>query len=108
MYFTHPGEFLWYIKNAKYVITDTFHGTAFCIIFKKQFLTFESVRDMSSRVNNILDITGLNERKYSPDSIAEIHNEILWENVEARLKEEQKKAYEYLKKIIKSKKENRR
>ena len=101
MYFTHPGEFLWYIKNAKYVITDTFHGTAFCIIFKKQFLTFESVRDMSSRVNNILDITGLNERKYSSDSTAEIHNEILWENVDIRLKEERKKAYEYLEKIIK-------
>ncbi len=32
-----PAEFLWYIKNASYVITNSFHGTAFSIIFKKQF-----------------------------------------------------------------------
>ena len=31
-------EFLGYIKNAKYIITSSFHGTAFSIIFKKQFI----------------------------------------------------------------------
>ncbi len=33
-----PGQFLSYIKNAKYMVTDSFHGTVFSIIFNKQFI----------------------------------------------------------------------
>ena len=32
-----PGEFVNLMKNAKYVITNSFHGTVFSIIFKKNF-----------------------------------------------------------------------
>jgi len=35
-----PFELLSYIKNAEYVITDTFHGTIFSIINHKQFVSF--------------------------------------------------------------------
>ena len=31
-----PGEFLGYVKNAKYVITGTFHGSVFSILMKKK------------------------------------------------------------------------
>ena len=34
-----PFELLGYMKNAEYVVTDTFHGTIFSIILKKQFAT---------------------------------------------------------------------
>lgn len=32
-------EFLGYVKKAKYIVTGTFHGSIFSIIFKKQFVT---------------------------------------------------------------------
>lgn len=32
------GEFLSYIKNATYMVTDSFHGTAFAINFNTQFI----------------------------------------------------------------------
>ncbi len=32
-----PDEFLWYMEHAQYVITNSFHGTAFAVIFRKQF-----------------------------------------------------------------------
>ncbi|MDR0920707.1 MAG: polysaccharide pyruvyl transferase family protein, partial [Oscillospiraceae bacterium] len=35
-----PIEFLNLIKNAKYVLSNSFHGTCFSIIFEKQFYTF--------------------------------------------------------------------
>ncbi len=35
-----PIEFLHLIDNAKYVCTDSFHGTAFCINFNTEFFTF--------------------------------------------------------------------
>lgn len=34
-----PFELLGYIKNADYVVTDTFHGTIFSIILEKRFAT---------------------------------------------------------------------
>ena len=32
-----PGEFLWLIDNAQCVVTNSFHGTAFSILFGKEF-----------------------------------------------------------------------
>ena len=36
--FVGPSEFLSYIHNASYVVTNSFHGTAFSIIYKKNFM----------------------------------------------------------------------
>ena len=35
-----PREFLGLIKNAEYVITDSFHAIAFSIIFNKVFFSY--------------------------------------------------------------------
>lgn len=35
-----PFEFLSYIKNAEYVITGTFHGTIFSILYHKEFASY--------------------------------------------------------------------
>ena len=55
------------IKNAKYVVTDSFHITVFSIIFNKQFFTFQRFKDdeftsQNVRVLNLLEMTGLKER----------------------------------------------
>lgn len=34
-----PEQFLWYIKNAKLIVTDSFHATVFSILFGKNFIT---------------------------------------------------------------------
>lgn len=35
-----PSQFLSYVKNANYIITDTFHGTVFSIIYNKAFVSY--------------------------------------------------------------------
>ena len=47
-----PFELLGYIKNADYIITDTFHGTIFSIVLKKQFVTI--VRESNKQKLNAL------------------------------------------------------
>lgn len=42
-----PFELLGYIKNADYVVTDTFHGTIFSIILGKKFATI--IRDSNKQ-----------------------------------------------------------
>ena len=56
-----PGEFLNLFHNAEFVITNSFHGTAFSIIYKKQFVVIpHSTR--SSRITDLLEALGLSDR----------------------------------------------
>ena len=53
-----PLEFLNLIQNAEYVVTDSFHGTAFSIIFNKQFFVSLSTKT-NSRLETLLSTLGL-------------------------------------------------
>lgn len=56
-----PKEFLSLIKYSDYVITDSFHGTAFAIIFNKQFYSIP-YKGTESRFIDLLDLFGLEDR----------------------------------------------
>ncbi len=56
-----PVEFIDLISNAKLVITDSFHGTAFSIIFEKNFISVPNEVG-SSRVKNLLKTLSLENR----------------------------------------------
>ena len=59
-----PRDFLKYIRNAKYVITNSFHGIAFSIIYKKQFIAIShSTRNV--RIENILETAGFIDKLVS-------------------------------------------
>lgn len=56
VYGVGPLEFPQYFKNAECVITDSFHGTAFSIIFRTPFLV-KAPPKVGGRIENILHIT---------------------------------------------------
>lgn len=56
-----PQEFVAYFKNAKYVLTDSFHGTVFSIIFGKKFIDILP-KETSTRITNILELAEANNR----------------------------------------------
>ena len=56
------GEFLSYIKNATYMVTDSFHGTAFAINFNTQFIEVLPNTKTGSRNQSILHLTDLQDR----------------------------------------------
>lgn len=77
-----PEEFLGAIKDAEYVITNSFHGTAFSLIFEKNFYVFDN-KARGSRITNLLDKSGL-ENRIVEDKIEEyspIDYEIVNENL---------------------------
>lgn len=57
-----PKEFVSLFKNAKFVITSSFHGTVFSINFKKPFYSIIKEGNPDSRIMSILRITGLESR----------------------------------------------
>lgn len=58
-----PLEFLSLIDNAACVVANSFHATAFSVIFQKEFYTFGLVgRNNSSRMLDFLELLGLKQR----------------------------------------------
>ena len=62
IYSAGPKEFVGWIKNADYVVTDSFHGTMFSLIFGKSFYTYIAVEHSASRIVSVLDKLGLEDR----------------------------------------------
>lgn len=54
-----PTAFLRLFRDASAVVTTSFHGTAFSIIFHKDFLSFKAVAGSDSRQKDLLDAVGL-------------------------------------------------
>lgn len=63
LYQIGPKEWVGLIMNAAYMVTDSFHGTAFSINFNIPFTTLlNPSSNMNSRALSILEITGLKDR----------------------------------------------
>ena len=106
-----PLEFLYVIANAQFMFTDSFHGTAFSIIFDRDFLVFQrnKMHDMSSRITTVLQTFKLENRFYCGnnqqldeslrDRIEQIKTQDT-SHVGPILMEEKQKAYDFLKNIL--------
>ena len=56
-----PGEFLGYVRKAKFIVTNSFHGTVFSIIYKKDFYSIPH-KTRAGRVVDLLDSLELSDR----------------------------------------------
>lgn len=93
-------EFLWYIKNADYFLTDSFHGTSFAIGLNTQFVDILP-NVYSERNRSILAIAGLENRilmSYDDFEIAD--TPIDYSSVNRRIDAERTRSAQILKKII--------
>ena len=64
-----PAEFLWLIRNADFVVTNSFHGTAFSINMNKDFYTVNlGRRHNASRQKSLLKLVGLEDRQLEEDA----------------------------------------
>ena len=57
-----PNEFLWLFQHASYIVTSSFHGVAFSLIFEKQFYAIVEKNHKDSRINSLLEETGTDNR----------------------------------------------
>jgi len=91
-----PSEFLYLLRNAEIILTDSFHATVFSIIFHKRFITFNrSGLNMNSRMESLAELVGLTNRiNANGDFDCEVP--VNYTNVDAMLKEERRKSIEFL------------
>ena len=98
-----PREFVEYVKNAAFVCTDSFHGTAFSLNFNIPFFTFEReygiAENQSTRIEAILKMTDHSNR-YEANNFASCMD-ISFEKSNEILNFERRKSLEYLTSILK-------
>ena len=68
IYGSGPAEFIGLIRNAEYVVTDSYHGTIFSIIFNKAFYTFISRPKVASRIYSLINLLQCSDRIITKDS----------------------------------------
>ena len=94
-----PAEFLYLEKNAFLICTDSFHSSVFGFIFNRPFIIFEreekNIVSMNSRLNNLINIFELKNRKYDKE-ITEENLKHDYSKSYLLLKEEQIKSKKFL------------
>mgnify|MGYP000046077916 FL=1 len=93
-------EFVGLIKNAEYICTNSFHGTAFSVIYKKNFaVELQHIGGRNIRAEELLNNLGINDREITNDVFPNINGAVNWERVDNVLLKERNKSKEYINKI---------
>lgn len=100
-----PSEFVYLIKNASFVATDSFHGTVFSVIMHVQFIVFERIgleNSMESRIDTLLNMLDLEERKFQIIKHSGNNDEIDFQNVDIIINKERMRSLAYFNENLKS------
>lgn len=62
IYDASPNDFVGYVADAAMVVTTSFHGTAFSIIYRRPFISIKQHKPSDLRIESILDSSNLLDR----------------------------------------------
>lgn len=89
-----PIEWLNLFNEAKFIVTNSFHGTAFSIEFEKQFVSIP-YHGTENRMLSLLSLLGLEDRIF--DGYFKFHDAIDYKKVREKLSRARKESYDFLK-----------
>lgn len=93
-------EYLGLIRDAQYVVTDSFHATVFSILFHTKFMVIYP-EQASSRIRSILSLTGLEERGTDDKpNVKQAMKPIDFSHADIILAEERERSNQYLAKVL--------
>ncbi|MBQ8479034.1 MAG: polysaccharide pyruvyl transferase family protein [Akkermansia sp.] len=94
-------QWLRYIRDSKYFITDSFHGCVFAIIFNKPFVCLGNKSRGSARFDTLLRRFGLEDRLITLSSVSQLQQvlqtPIDWAQVNEKLSFERERGINFLK-----------
>lgn len=95
-----PCEFLGLIRNAEVVLTTSFHGTVFSLIYQKQFMSVLP-RGTGSRISGLLESVDLEKRiALEGHDIKRMRDTINYEKVIEKMEIMRQKAFNYIDSIV--------
>ncbi|MEO9494330.1 MAG: polysaccharide pyruvyl transferase family protein [Vibrio splendidus] len=94
-----PRDFISLFNNAKFVVTDSFHGTTFSLIFNKPFFSVSPGANVN-RISSLLEVVGLDSRiihdENSLKSIDSSYYTLDFTKANEHLEAERQKSKDYL------------
>lgn len=93
-----PIEFISLFSNAEAIITTSFHGTCFSILFEKDFYSLVNTK-REVRINELLELFGLTHRMVTESADIDF-KEIDYTYPRLIIENERKRSKEYLSKIL--------
>lgn len=95
-----PKEFLNLFFNADFIVTTSFHGTAFSLIFEKEFYNIQTDGKKDSRAQELLLSIGLDSRMIDTEKDVDNSVDIDYLSVSNKLKVVIRKSKEFLEEAI--------
>ena len=100
-----PIQWMEYIKKARLVLTDSFHGLMYSIVFERPFYAYTPARPNVVRIMDALKMLGFEDRRISRvNNIGDVSLELDYTYARKVLEAERKKSYDYLEKVLNMKK----
>lgn len=96
IYAKGPLAFIYAIKNADFVISDSFHACVFSILFQKKFKTYAE-DSKRNRMDSLFDLLGIKGCFFGEENYTE---EIDYNVVNLILEAERRKSWEFLKQSL--------
>lgn len=96
-----PEEFVALVHHADFVLTNSFHGIAFSLIFHRQFyvmLNSAAVSKTNTRIESILQLTDLTDRVVDIE-MAEVEP-IDYNKVDSTLEKHRERSIQYIKDVL--------
>lgn len=105
IYLTSPSEFVWLFSHADCILTDSFHGSVFSILYHKPFRVFDRIDNgvisgMESRINTLLETFHLEQCRGDINNPSGMPQSGDWDMVEQIIASERKKSIMFLKNAI--------
>ena len=97
IHFAGPAEFLWLMDHASRIVTSSFHGTAFSLVFEKEFYSIVNPKT-PSRISHLLSLVGMQPIQESEKAFVR-NTAIDWQPVRQQLKMEAAASAEYLRSV---------
>lgn len=97
-----PEEFLGYLIAAEWVVTDSFHTTAFCILFHKNFWSFFGKKKLKkdARLEGLMKIFHLEQRLTYDGKLKDPLSSIDYSGTEGILSREREKGWKVIDQIL--------
>ncbi|OGR15915.1 MAG: hypothetical protein A2X81_13885 [Desulfobacterales bacterium GWB2_56_26] len=102
--YLNPAQWLYKLHNSDFIVTNSFHGTVFALLYHRPFITILRKglsTGMNNRIETLLEVVGLSNRsvtEFDQNHIEALCREkIEWSVVETKIKEFRETGIKFLK-----------
>ena len=93
-----PEAFLGLIRGASFVLSNSFHATAFSVIFEKEFAVVERTENINTRMRDLTALLGLSDHMAAQNEDLPLRTD--WPEVNRRLAAEIERSKAYIDTVL--------